>query len=595
MKKKNCVLFLFALIATYLGSAQISMNVPYGSFEQWTAHPGYSVTALFMPVSVYDSYSTPTGWNHLAYPVNESVSIMGFTVNVNTNLPLIITSHETGSVPDGSSAVKLQTFMLSDIISPTVYSLAAGSLDTMLTNMVFPSVLSTGAVNIGHFIPIMNTLISNMDSVETLLASMASEDVNYYITGGISLGDLEPTRLTGSYKYHSAVEGDNGGVLILGTRYNSTLGKRELVGGGVNIELSDCTNYSPFTVAYQSLHDYDASYPVQAPDSLIVMLVSSASMNRQQGSWLCVDNLVLWQDTCPSIVDVAAVPDIHEAVLSWGVADSVLGFELTFAPDSVTIPDETSLTLSTNSITLTGLDASTRYDVMIRTVCSNNIYGDWSHFHFTTLADTCARVTSIALDSSNASITSDHLAAGYVATWTSTYEPDGWLVTCAPVSPEQTTDLIDTVHTPSYSFGLLLPEQQYILTVNAFCSDTIFGVGKSILFTTLADIPPTDTTITDTTTIDTTTTDTTTTAIETLFPISNTQLSVYPNPVKDRLTVESHGEPLVAVKVYDIHWKLMLESNSPTIDVSRLPIGVYFLRAHTAPGHIGTARFIKEL
>lgn len=585
MTRKINILFLFALLAPCIGGAQISMNVPNGSFEQWTSHQGYSVSALIMSIPVYNSYSTPTGWNHLSYPVNETVSVMGFNVNINTDLPLIIASQETGTVPDGNSAAKLQTFMLSDIISSTVYSMAASSIDTTLTNMVFPSVLSTGAVNIDHFIPIMNTLISNMDSIEALLASMATEDVNYYITGGISLGGLEPTRLTGSYKYHSAVSGDNGGVLILGTRYNSTLNKRELVGGGVNIDLTDCTDYTPFTVAYQSLHEYDATYPEQAPDSLIVMLVSSASMNRQQGSWICVDNLVLWQDTCAAIVDAAAVPDIHEAVLSWSTSDSVAGFELVYAPYGATEPEETTVSLTTSSYTLTGLEASTRYDVMIRTVCSNNIYGDWNYFHFTTLADTCARVTSIEVDSSNASITADHLAAGYVATWTSSYEPDGWIVTCSSDSTAQAIEITDTVQTPTYIFEPLLPEQQYTLTVTAFCSDSILGVGQTVVFTTLA----------DTTTTDTTTTDTTTTvAIETQLSIPHPQLSVFPNPAKDRLTVESHGEAIEGIEVYDIHWKLVLEAKSSAIDVSRIPSGVYFLRVKTVDGHVDAAKFIKE-
>ena len=208
------------------------MSVPNGSFEQWTSHPGYSVTALFVPVQVYNAFSTPTGWDYLSYPVNETYSMMGFNVNVNTDLPLIVASQDTGAVPDGSSAVKLQTFMLSDIVSSTVYSMASGSLDTTLTNTVYPSILSTGAVDMEHFIPMMGTLVANMDSIEVLLASMLDIDVNYLVTGGIALGSFEPTRLTGSYRYHSAVGGDNGGVLLLGTRYNSTLGRREVVGGG---------------------------------------------------------------------------------------------------------------------------------------------------------------------------------------------------------------------------------------------------------------------------------------------------------------------------------------------------------------------------
>lgn len=318
------ILLALLLAVCFNAGAQISMSVPNGSFEQWTTYPGYSVS-VFVPVSVYDAFQAPTGWDFPTYPVNETLSMGFMSVNINTDLPLIVASQDTAAVPDSSSAVKLETFMLSDIISPTVYSLAAGTIDTMLTNMVFPSILATGAMDIEHFVPIMNSLIANMDSIEALLVSLLAEDVNYYFTGGLAMDGFMPTYLTGSYRYQSAVGGDNGGVLILGTRYDSVQGRRVLVGGGANIALTDCTEYSPFTVDYISLHDYDASYPEQAPDSLIVMLVSSASLNRQQGSYLCVDSLALWHvdppipDTIWRTVTVLSDNDSLGEVIGGGV------------------------------------------------------------------------------------------------------------------------------------------------------------------------------------------------------------------------------------------------------------------------------------
>lgn len=288
-------------------AAQTSMPVPYGSFEQWSSHPGYSVTAGFIPVSVYSSFSTPTGWDYLSYPVNQSISLGITTVTVDTQLPLIKASQESGSVPAGNSAVKLQSFKLSDIISSAVYAVAAGSIDPELTSEVFPSILTTGTVDIDRFIPMMGSLISNMGNTGALLSSLADIDVNYLVSGGIALGSFEPTYLSGSYKYHSAVGGDNGGVVILGTRYNPLLHRREVVGGGANIALTDHSSYTAFTVDYHSLHDYDASFAEQAPDSLIVMLISSASQNRQQGSWMCVDNLNLWHVDPPEPPDTTTV------------------------------------------------------------------------------------------------------------------------------------------------------------------------------------------------------------------------------------------------------------------------------------------------
>ena len=173
--------------------------------------------------------------------------------------------------------------MLNDIVTGLVYTLAAPNLDTMLTQTVFPSILATGAINLDSLIPIVTTLLANTDSAAEMLTGLATTDVNSLITGGIALGSFEPSRLTGSYKYQSGDSVDNGGVLLLGTHYNTTAHRREVVGGGVNITLTDVTSYTPFTVDYQSLHELDATFAEQTPDSLIILLVSSASENREQG------------------------------------------------------------------------------------------------------------------------------------------------------------------------------------------------------------------------------------------------------------------------------------------------------------------------
>lgn len=296
MTKKTIILVLAVLMGQGIASSQTStsMAVPYGSFEEWTTHPGYS-TSGFVPISVYNSYSTPTGWDYLAFPVDTSFTMMSiYTVTVNTDIPLIKVSQATGTVPAGNSAVKLESFKLSDIVGSAVYAVLSLTLDTMLTNAVFPSILLTGEVNIANLLPLMDIFLNNMSDTAALISSLMSLNINDYFSGGIALNGFVPSYLSGSYKFQSATSGDNGGVLLLGTRYNSTLGRREVVGGGVNLSLTDCESYTPFTVNYMSLHDIDESFTEQTPDSLIILLVSSASMNRQQGSYLCLDNLNLW-------------------------------------------------------------------------------------------------------------------------------------------------------------------------------------------------------------------------------------------------------------------------------------------------------------
>ena len=657
MKKSLYILFLLALLAHGFVGAQVSMTVPHGSFEQWTSHSGYSVTVVFIPMSVYSSYSTPTGWDYLSYPVNESVS--GITIN--TNLPLIKASQETGAVPDSNSAVKLQTFMLSDIISSTVYSMAAGSIDTMLTNMVFPSILSTGAMDIDHFIPIMSNLMSNMDSMEALLTSLAEEDVNYYFDGGLSLNGFEPTRLTGSYKYHSAVSGDNGGVFILGTHYNSTLHKRQVVGGGVNIDLTDCTNYTPFTVNYMSLHEYDASFAEQDPDSLIIMLISSASLNRQQGSWLCVESLVLWHDTCADITIFTANSSIHEAVLNWSCNGAVSTYEMECGPAGFVLGSGTRVTLTDTTFAFSGLPASTQFDIYLRTVCSDNIYGDWSFLSFTTFPDTCTRVLDLEVNP-----TPDN-PGEYDLSWSGYSDPWAWQVEYGPRGFVQGTGTVLTLEEPGLNLSLLnlLSDSWYDFYVRSMCGYNLFGVWSMVQFHTDPDtcagivdivVVPDIHEVTaswsatgpvegyefmcasnthgdqfyfDTILYEPTFTVTglesdsgywvgvrsfcsdsiygewsfasfftlvDTTSTEAIFSPSTNGLVplVSPNPAKDRLTVDCRGVHITAVEVYDIHWKLVLETKSQTIDVSSLPSGVYFLRVKTDDGRAATTKFVKE-
>lgn len=486
MKKRILSLLLGLLLLGGTLSAQTSMRVPHGSFEQWTSHAGYSVSLMGLSLPVYDTFSTPTGWDHLAYPVNETISLFGLNVNLNTTLPLVKVSREAGSVPDSAKAVKLHTFMLSDLVNPNIYSLAENFLDSMLTQTVFPSVLSTGAVDLDVFIPIATNLLSNMDSVEDLLASLALMDVNELVSGGIALSGFQPSRLTGSYKYHSATSGDNGAVLLLGTHYNTLTHQRDVVGGGANIALTDMANYTPFTVDYVSLHQLQPSFPEQAPDSLIVLILSSAGEHMQQGSYLCVDNLVLWHDsvppatpdTCASLASLASLPAIHEAVLNWSATAPVAGYELEYGPAGFAHGSGTLLTLTNNTVTLTTLTPNTAYTAYVRTRCSDSIYGNWASLSFTTLPDTCSRILNpVALPA----IHEAHLTwstTGAVAGYELEYGPAGFVhgsgIAIQPVADSATLYGLD-------------PNTLYDVRLRTRCSDSVHGDWASLSFRTLPD------------------------------------------------------------------------------------------------------------
>ena len=509
MKKK---VFLLALGLLLLGNslkAQTSMTVPYGSFEQWSSHPGYSASLMGLSVPIFDTFSTPTGWNHLAYPVNGTYSIVpGLSVTINTAIPLVKASRETGTVPNGNKAVKLQTIMLEDIVNTNVYSILSTTLDSTLTQTVFPSVLSTGEVDLETFLPIVTNLLSNMDSIEQMLSTLALMDVNELITGGIALGTFEPSRLTGSYKYHSATTGDNGGVLMLGTHYNTTTQQRDVVGGGVNISLTDITNYTPFTVDYLSLHELDASFPLQAPDSLIIIILSSASTTMQQGSYLCVDNLVLWHDTvvvpepdtCAAIASLTATPDIHEAVINWSATDVVDGYELHYGIAGFTLGGGNQILLTNNTATLAGLAANTLYDVYVRTRCTDSIYGEWTMLQFQTNPDTCARVVGLQTTYPGA----DGFPY-YIMEWLSYSRVDHWEIEYGPqgfepgngtvVSTDEPLEVFHAYHNPNswwYTFdiyeweyqGILQPNTEYVFYVRSVCEEGVYGEWDSVHYRT---------------------------------------------------------------------------------------------------------------
>ena len=467
--------------------AQVPIPLPNSSFEQWDNHSGYNVTVLFFNLPVYSDYTTPSGWNYPAYPVNQSVSFMGMTVNINTSVPVVLATPENTAVPNGNTAVKLQTLMIDDIVSSTVLNLAGSSIDSSLTSQVIPSILTTGQVDIDAMIPIISSLLSGNGDVVSMLPTLLAMDVNDFITGGIPLNGLRPGLLTGSYKFHSAIGGDNGGVIMLGTHYNAATHQRDIVGLGMNLALIDTSVYTPFEVEYLPLSAYMPGSPNVQPDSLIVAIFSSANANLQQGSSLWVDNLALWSapDTCADVNSLIAVPSIHEADLSWSVNDTVDGFEIEYGPAGFELGNGITATTSSTTVTLSDLEAGTQYDVYVRTLCPDTIYGDWSATQFTTLADTCATVLGLTVQN-----TVYDLFPMMELQWNGSMHPDHWEVEYGPqgfalgngtrVETEETSFGIY----PLEESGVLSPNTWYDFYVRSVCYDDVYGEWDSVQYLT---------------------------------------------------------------------------------------------------------------
>ena len=400
---------LFFLFSLRLSAQNESTVIPLAnsSFENWSTGNGYNVTVFFFSLPVYDSYTYPTDWNYPAYPVNETIDYSGMSVNVNTNLPLLKVEDVTDAVQEGSHALKMQSFMLSDIINSTVYGLAQGNLDSSLTTMVFPTVLSTGQVDIDQLFPLLEDFSDNLDSLPQLMTVFADRDLNVLIDGGIPLNGENPGRLTGYYKYTSAVSGDNGGILILGSKYNPATQRREVVGGGYTTELTDVSTYTPFELEYSPLSEIDTTQPYIEADSLIVMIFSSANEEPQQGSALYLDNLQLWTagtpvvddttatdttvvviDTCSAIFNLTLTSvDTTHATLSWNYEGAPDHFEAEFGEQGFALGSGTPVITDDHTLTLSDLTPDTYYDVYVRCVCDTSLWGEWSMvtFHTDTL------------------------------------------------------------------------------------------------------------------------------------------------------------------------------------------------------------------
>jgi len=478
--KKSLILLVAAMLLVSTGlRAQTPIALPNGSFEQWTTNPGYSASVLFLSLPIYDAFSTPTGWNYPSYPINQTISMMGMNININTSVPLILANAETTSVPAGTKALRLQTLKVEDIVDPTALSLAAGSIDTTLLQTVIPSVLSTGELDLMAFLPIIDTFLAGMANPATLLPSLLQVDANDYVSGGIALNGFRPGHLSGSYKYQSATSGDNGGIVVLGTHYNPATHRRDIVGGGFSLALTDTGAYTPFTVAYEPLSALLPNAPTAAADSLVVLILSSANNSMQQGSKLYIDNLVLWSapDTCSHIYNLTAQTGIHEATLAWSADGTVAGYELEYGLAGFAAGSGTTQTTSSPSTTLAGLEADSDYEVRIRSHCSDSIYGEWNTLVFTTDPDTCATV----IDLSIWNYVSDDFPQ-YMIGWSGSSQPAHWEVEYGLLGFEHGEGTLMT--TTSTSFELseldLEPGSWYDFYVRSVCADSVYGEWDSV-------------------------------------------------------------------------------------------------------------------
>ena len=563
-----------------------TIAIPNPSFEQWSTGNGYSVTVLIFPLQVFSSYTYPTGWDYPTYPVNESITYSGINVNVNTNLPLLKVSNETSDAPDGSHALKLQSFMLSDIISSTVYGLASSSLDPMLTTTVFPTVLSTGIVDIDQLMPMLYDITANLGSLSQMLAAFSGTDINTIIDGGIALDGAVPDRLTGHYKYTSAMSGDNGGILMLGTKYNTATHRREVVGGGYTTAMTDTNAYTPFEIFYSPLSEVNPSYQYVEADSLILFLFSSANTSPQQGSALYLDDLQLWaqqptipEDTCSAIFNLTANNvDTTHATINWTYEGTPDHFEVEYGIQGFAQGSGTTIDVSSNSLSLSGLQPDTYYDVYVRSVCSSTLMGNWAMvtLHTDTLVppvipepDTCSAVFNLHV------IDVDTMAA--TIGWSFEGEPDHFNAEYGMQGFSLGSGVTVGVTESFLHLSDLQPDTYYDVYVRCVCDSDILGEWAMVSFHTDTLVPPVipedSTGIAD---------------------FDNNRLQIYPNPAHGQCVVRFEQEIPQVIRLYTVSGVLCQEinPNKELIELTLPAPGIFILSCEMKEGTV-TRRIVN--
>ncbi len=266
------------LLTAAMASAQQTMNVPNGSFENWTTTQGYGIGSM----TLYDAYITPTSWHTMSYPLDTTV----YFVHIQTNVPLQIMAKDSGNVADGNYGAMLQTFRLTDVLH-VPQGMSIGENDTV----VMPTILSLGELQTEPTMELM-ALLPTLMADPTAMTMLDTLNYSRFSTGGMDLNGFRVGKLTGKYKYevvdeHSST--DVGGVLLIGTRLDQATGKRLIVGGGMNTNLTHTHTYTDFEAAYIALSDD----PTVVPDKLDILVLSSAGTTMEQGSKLFVDKFEL--------------------------------------------------------------------------------------------------------------------------------------------------------------------------------------------------------------------------------------------------------------------------------------------------------------
>ncbi|MEI8279171.1 MAG: fibronectin type III domain-containing protein [Bacteroidota bacterium] len=240
------------------------------------------------------------------------------------------------------------------------------------------------------------------------------------------------------------------------------------------------------------------------------------------------------------------------ANLSWNTVASATGYEYV-VDNSAAAPSGSGTATTGTTYNPTGLTPATTYYLHVRINCGGGNFSTWVTIPFNTSAAGCNAPTG--LTASGITSTSANLS------WTAVVGATGYEYVVDNSASAPTGSGTATTGT-TYNPTGLTPATTYYLHVRTNCGSSNFSSWTTIPFTTLA-----------------------TAGFVNVSAGNEISLSVYPNPVKDVITVSISG------KLYNDHATIMLtdiagriinlvvsETEKVNIDMKQLPAGLYLIQ-----------------
>ena len=183
-----------------------------------------------------------------------------------------------------------------------------------------------------------------------------------------------------------------------------------------------------------------------------------------------VDDILLEDmPPCPYVSSHNVVASPSAATMSWtyehGYQEDPESYEVSYSYAADSLHGATSVTVSSPSLTLTGLDPDTSYMVSIRYVCDNPSNPPYIFFFSTRAApDSCMAPTLFVEENESGNI---------VASWLPGYRETSWNLDCRAVDSSAWSSILVGTTSNSFTFSSedLRPNTLYYFRVTANCGD----------------------------------------------------------------------------------------------------------------------------